>query len=80
MVEWWDSFGCSSSWEEIDDIPKPKPMLCRSVGWIVRESKSSVVIVPHIAEIPHRSNQGCGDMLIPKCAIKTTVSLQGRPE
>lgn len=67
IIEWLDSFGCSSSWQELTDDCQPKPMTCKSVGWLFRDEPTFKVIVPHIAEseVP----QGCGDMTIPECCI-----------
>jgi hypothetical protein len=64
-IEWRDSCGCSSNWQEIEDC-KPAVMSCRSVGWLVYDGSDSKVIVPHLTE---DGDQGCGDMTIPAKAI-----------
>lgn len=64
-VEWWDSYGCASNWSDFPESD-PKPLLCRSVGWMAYETAKCVVIVPHMAPA---LNQGMGDMCIPRCAI-----------
>lgn len=68
-IEWIDAFGCSSSWQELDDDCRPKPMICRSVGWLFRDDKDYKVIVPHVADVPNGYKQGCGDMAIPTQSI-----------
>lgn len=77
LIEWVDSFGCSSSWRDMDDEYKPNPMTCRSVGWLYRDDKDVKVIVPHIADVPDQSKQGCGDMTIPTAAIVAIKDLEG---
>jgi hypothetical protein len=52
------------------DGGEPETMLCRSLGWVSRLSKRSVVIVPHIGRNARMGvKQGCGDMTIPIAAI-----------
>lgn len=77
LIEWVDSFGCSSDWQELEDDPQPlKPIICQSVGWLLRDWTQCKVIVPHIAEIPRDSTlQGCGDMTIPTACILRMVDL-----
>lgn len=75
MVEWVDSFGCSSSWQDLDDDCQPKPMLCRSVGWLFRDGAECKIIVPHVADVPDGPKQGCGDMTIPTISIRQIQDL-----
>jgi len=65
-IEWVDSCGDSSRWRELDDIKKDKPVLIRSVGWLLAETQESKTIVPHLSDSDH----GQGEMTIPKSAIK----------
>lgn len=71
LIEWVDSFGCSSDWEELSyDRGESVPMVCRSVGWLFKDGPDCKVIVPHIADVPgDRPKQGCGDMTIPNACI-----------
>lgn len=71
LIEWVDSYGCSSDWRSIEGCD-PKPTVCRSVGWLVHEDEKCKTIVPHICE---QEGQGCGDMTIPTEAIKSVVAL-----
>jgi len=79
-VEWEDSFGCSAFWCNLENEAAPediKPQLARSVGWLCRESGSSITVVPHITdESKHAKLQGCGDMTIPRSAIRKMVVLR----
>ena len=70
VIEWEDSYGCSSRWEEISGDSPPQTMLCRSVGWVTSVNEKCVVIVPHIAENSKLDvRQGIGDMAIPQRSI-----------
>ena len=72
LVEWLDSYGCSTRWAEIDEDAKPKALTCSSVGWLLYDGDDCKVIVPHLScPEPDQdvSRQGCGDMTIPTAAI-----------
>ena len=70
LIDWVDSFGCASHWEEITSELKPTLLKCRSVGWLAYEDADCVVIVPHVADVvAEKRKDGCGDMTIPKRAI-----------
>ena len=79
QVEWVDSYGAGQSWQEMDEL-EPKLLVVKSAGWLVHESKDLIVLVPHISERLSVSvpSQGCGEMTIPKSAIKSIVSLSRR--
>lgn len=77
LVVWVDSFGCASAWEPIkDSFEGPEVLVCRSVGWLIHEDDQCLVVVPHIVEASDRTErQGCGDMTIPACAVKSVSYL-----
>ncbi len=75
MIEWVDSFGCSSDWAELSDDCHPKPIVCRSVGWLFRDEPACKVIVPHVAELDGAPKQGCGDMTIATECVRRMVDL-----
>ena len=77
-VEWVDAYGCSSHWEQIGYI-QPLTMKCFSVGWLVFEDKEMIIIVPHLSQSNHETieQQGCGDMSIPRSAIKKMKIIKG---
>ena len=70
LVTWVDS---ARSMEWTPYAPCLKPTVCKSVGWVVAETEEVLVLAPHITieDEPQR----CGDMTIPKCAIKKTQTL-----
>lgn len=78
FIEWEDSYGCSSDWQNLPVGGTSETMICRSVGWILRRSRRNVTIVPHMAQNERLGvDQGCGDMVIPLAAIVRVVQLNG---
>jgi hypothetical protein len=82
LIEWRDSFGCSVHWEPLDPPPDAKPLLCRSVGWLVQDGLDCKVVVPHITDGDHANapQKGCGDMAIPTVAITRMIDILASPE
>jgi len=75
FVEWVDSYGCSSNWEELEGC-SPQLMRCRSVGWLLHDDEDCKVLVPHVsAPLAQSARQGCGDMTIPTRSIVRLVDL-----
>ena len=81
-VEWEDAFGCSPHWttlpgdEGLEEVTV-KPLLAKSVGWVIREKGTSITIVPHLSmDHAHAEAQGCGDMTIPRSAIRKMACLK----
>jgi len=76
LVDWLDSFGCSSDWQQMEGC-RPTVLHCRSVGWLLHDGEECKVIVPHISDANHNAapQQGCGDMTIPTCAIVKMIDL-----
>lgn len=70
-IQWEDSVGCSSTWGGIPD-GVPEPHVCHTVGWVIAESPTVVVIAPHISPASdqfQKEAHACGDMTIPKRSI-----------
>jgi len=63
-LEWLDS-SRTDGWVRADDA-KPGSLKCRTIGWVVKDTKTSIIIGGHMAEDPV---QVCGILEIPKCAI-----------
>ena len=76
LIEWIDSHS-GRGWKSIEEIEETaEPLHCRSVGWLVKETKHVKVIVPHIGGEKNGNIilQGCGDLTIPtKAIIKMTT-------
>jgi hypothetical protein len=65
IIEWFDS--CSirgGTWHSHDDAEQLVPDRIKSVGWVLKETKEAVTMVPHTAE-----HSVGGEMCIPKVAI-----------
>ncbi len=76
LVEWVDSGMGRGGWKPLDEIKDVSDQLfCKSVGWVTRESKKSIQLVPHLAgDGKTVIEQGYGDLVIPrKCIVKITV-------
>lgn len=72
-VEWVDSMSKGGKvWHHEDDF-KLGELACRSLGFIVKEGKTSLVIAGH-----ESAGSVAGDIEIPKCAItkRRTVRLK----
>ena len=78
QVVWQDAFGVSAAWESIDGIVSDALMI-DSVGWVIDENKHQLVLCPHVssANHAHSSQQGCGDMTIPKRSIIKRTVIKG---
>jgi len=78
IIEWIDSYNVSGTWELISEIQEPENMICVSVGWIEKETKDNIVIIPHIADVNNKETKGhaFGVMTIPKVAILNRVNLK----
>lgn len=66
-IEWIDSRGSRAEWTHLEDMDN-ECCLLNSVGWVLKDTDELIHIVPHMGDDP---KQGCGDMVIPKCSIRT---------
>lgn len=64
---WVDSRGCSENWATFEQLREHDLCVVWSVGWVINETDEYIQICPHVGTDP---DQGCGDMTIPKIAIK----------
>ena len=65
MVEWVDS--CTSSeWQDVGEAVKVPPLLCRTVGWVVRNDRTQVNLVQSL------NGQGAvgATWVIPKSCVR----------
>ena len=70
LIEWYDSHYIPG-WHR--EPPMQKPLVCKSVGWLLYESKEAMTIASHITQEddPQRS----GEMTIPRGAIVKVTKL-----
>lgn len=76
-IEWHDAHGVEPNWEFMEELIEKVDHICiaKSVGWLVKENKFQVVVVPHQIEAsPLTRAQGCGEMTIPRSSIRRMVS------
>lgn len=77
MIEWADAYGVSADW-----VPLPiaaHEHRIHSVGWLVAESDAAVCLVPHLSLGGQASDSpaaACGDMVVPRSAIRSMVELR----
>ena len=76
LIEWEDSFGCSTTWTPVEDC-NPIALLCQSVGWLLYEGDDMKVVAPHMTmNTQGVVEQACGDMTIPASAVRRIVDLE----
>lgn len=77
LIEWLDSHS-GNGWQTLNKLEeKAEPLYCRSVGWLIAETRECKLIAPHIAGEQNGDImlQGCGDMVIPTKAIVKVTTL-----
>lgn len=65
VVEWMDS--CSlkgGTWNDTEHVEELSPHQVRSVGWLLKEDRDVIVLVPHAAQ-----HQVSGEL----CILKGTI-------
>ena len=67
VVDWWDHCSSSGSWSSLEQVKAMAPVLIRSVGFIVAETKDTITLVAHSDSIGHNV---AGDICILKACIK----------
>jgi hypothetical protein len=78
LVEWEDSCGAGRDWSPLDQATA-KALPCRSVGWMVAESESALLLVPHLHDSDEELGvkaSGCGELTIPRRAVKRIAFLR----
>jgi hypothetical protein len=78
LIKWLDCYGDpSNAWTKIKSIKSPKNMICLSVGWIKKETKDNITIVPHVSGVNFKRSKryGTGIITIPTIAILERIKL-----
>lgn len=78
QVEWVDSRQPTSHWERLDDLSHLAPCACMTVGYLVVESDTHVVIAHSIGD-DGENPQGTGLTAIPSECIKKMTELVAKP-
>jgi len=74
LIEWIDSYSVYEQWDFLSDLEEPKVIKCKSVGFVVKETKESIMIIPYISG---EDEGGKGGICIPKICIVSTTELNG---
>jgi hypothetical protein len=69
LIRWLDSVQPSSSWVRMDDIESLGVCECVSVGFVVAEDESAIMLAQSMADLADDNPQCGGRMQIPKCCI-----------
>lgn len=83
LVEWLDACSDSAGWNSMERLSNEIDALhCRSVGWLVRETKKEILLVPHIAGERNQGIRpsGAGDITIPKKTITKITVIRKSPK
>lgn len=62
-------------WVDIKDVKGPLPV-CYSVGWVIKETKDSVFLAPHLATDEEGNVDTTGTMQIDKNCIKKRMTFK----
>ncbi len=65
QIDWIDSKGAEMRWEDWSDLEPLKPVLCRSVGYLLHDGKRYKTLAMAISD-----TQILGRMTIPASAIR----------
>lgn len=78
MVDWEDSTQPVAKWRFLTDVPRDEsPHLCRSVGWLIVDTKKTKVLAPNFGAINAPEQlQVSGTITIPARAIRRIVKLR----
>lgn len=69
LVEWEDSAQPVSAWSWVDEISDPKPVLCQTVGFLLKETERCLTLALSIGDAASDRPQANGVMQIPRSAI-----------
>jgi len=72
LIEWVDSYSVYEQWDFIGHIKEPEIVNCKSVGFLIKETPESILILPHISG---ENEAGMGGICIPKVSITKLTEL-----
>ena len=77
MIEWEDSVQPSSEWQFLAQIGEQEAVICRSVGWLIKDTARVKVLAPNFGGLQDAGNlQVSGRIVIPTSAVRRTVRLK----
>lgn len=75
LIEWIDSSGCTTDWNDLDSERELPLVSIRSVGWLIKQDEDRTIITPHIADLVNEPKQGMGTTVISAKSIKAIHEL-----
>lgn len=51
LVEWQDSRQPCGGWQWINEVGDPLPVLCRTVGWLAKETEEALLVVQSLGDV-----------------------------
>jgi hypothetical protein len=77
LIEWVDSTQPVSSWKYLSDAPDLEIVECASVGWVIQENESVLMLAPNLGDYKSGDGaQGSGFIRIPKASITRQTQLE----
>jgi hypothetical protein len=73
LIEWLDAVTDDAGWKKIEDVKKTRPPVCKSVGWILKETKTHITIAATI-----HGDDCDGDVTIPRGMIRKVTELTSK--
>lgn len=75
LIEWLDAVTHDDNgWKVIEKVINQKPVLVRSVGWVVKDTKTHITLVSSIIR-DEKEHIIDGDVTVPKGWIKKVIHL-----
>jgi len=77
LIEWEDSVQPSSDWRFLAQIGEQEAVICRSVGWLIKDTNRVKVLAPNFGGLQDATQlQVSGQIVIPASAVRKTVRLK----
>lgn len=76
MIEWEDSRRPVPEWCWLPDYDKPSPVVCVSVGWLIKNGKKVKALAPNVGDMKAEPAQVSGVIQIPTRCIRQIVKLK----
>lgn len=74
---WWEDIVSDSSWNDIVDIKKSETAVCCSVGWMVYQDQSKIILMADFSfESNEEIKQGGSSTVIPQKNVLKVKSLK----
>lgn len=76
LIEWRDAAGGARiGWRPMKEVERQETATCYSVGFLLRQTKEEVLVVPHVATIGDQSD-GDAELCIPRSWVKKITVLR----